>query len=224
MLQVSGLSRNFQNIVHLRHLLTPHTTRSFVGNSFHPRLISLAIGSAEDLQAWVQGKLPSVTKIPDPATVRKNYVRFKREISDAFARKNYTPKSTLVEEPYRHIDYRALIMSPLEAPKVAQPTVGNVLPTYLTREVIEADLQKDASARLRVIGTPQFLKFLENSQLFQTTYSSPPMAPFYKRSRKFPYTRMQLTTPPCLCERPFCVPYLTESYPLLSELSSEQYN
>ena len=96
-------------------------------------------------------------------------MRFKREISDSFARKNYAPKSTLVEEPYRHIDYRALIMSPLEAPKVAQPTVGNVLPTYLTREVIEADLQKDAGARLRVIGTPQFLKFLENSQLFQTT-------------------------------------------------------
>ena len=168
-LQVSGLSRNFQNIVHLKHLLTPHTMRSFVGNSFHPRLISLAIGSAEDLQAWVQGKLPSVTKVADPATVRKNYVRFKQEISDAFARKNYTPKSTLVEEPYRHIDYRALIMSPLEAPKVAQPTVGNVLPTYLTREVIEADLRKDAGTRLRVIGTPQFFKFLENSQLFQTT-------------------------------------------------------
>ena len=168
-LQVSGLSRNFQNIVHLKHLLTPRTMRSFVGNSFHPRLISLAIGSAEDLQAWVQGKLPSVTKVPDPATIRKNYARFKQEISDAFARKNYTPKSTLVEEPYRHIDYRALIMSPLEAPKVAQPTVGNVLPTYLTREVIEADLQKDAGTRLRVIGTPQFLKILENSQLFQTT-------------------------------------------------------
>ena len=30
-LQVSGLSRNFENIVHLKHLLTPHTTRSFVG-------------------------------------------------------------------------------------------------------------------------------------------------------------------------------------------------
>ena len=163
-LQVSGLSRNFENIVHLKHLLTPHTMRSFVGNSCHPRLISLAIGSAEDLQAWVQGKLPSVTKVADPAAVRKNYVRFKQEISDAFARKNYTPKSTLVEEPYRHIGYRALVMSPLEAPKVAQPTVGNVLPTYLTREVIEADLRKDAGTRLRVIGTPQFFKFLENSQ------------------------------------------------------------
>ena len=142
--------------------------RSFVGNSFHPKLISLAIGSAEDLQAWVQGKLTNVTKVADPATVRKNYVRFKQEIIDAFARKNYTPKSTLVEEPYRHIDYRTLVMSPLEVPKVAQPTVGNVLPTYLTREVIEADLQKDAGAQLRVIGTPQFFKFLENSQLFQT--------------------------------------------------------
>ena len=166
-LQVSGLSRNFESIVHLKHLLTPHTMRSFVGNSFHPRLVSLAIGSAEDLQAWVQGKLPSVTKVADPATVRKNYLRFKREICDAFARKNYTPKSTLVEEPYRHIDYRTLVMSPLEAPKVAQPTVGNILPTYLTREVVQADLRKDAEARLRVLGTSQFFKFLEDSQLSQ---------------------------------------------------------
>ena len=157
-LQVAGLSRNFENIVHLKHLLTPHTMRSFVGNSFHPRLVSLAIGNAEELQAWVQGKLPSVTKVAEPAAVRKNYVRFRRELCDAFTRKNYTPKSTLVEEPYRHIDYRALVMSPLEAPKVAQPTVGNVLPAYLTREAVQTDLQRDAETRLRVIGTPEFLK------------------------------------------------------------------
>ena len=168
-LQVSGLSRNFESIVHLKHLLTPHTMRSFVGNSFHPKLISLAIGSAEDLQAWVQGKLPSITNIAVPTTVRKNYVRFRGEIIDAFARKNYTPKSTLVEEPYRHIDYRALVMSPLEAPKVAQPTVGNILPAYLTRDVAQADLRKDAETRLRVIGTSQFFKFLENSQLLPIT-------------------------------------------------------
>ena len=144
--------------------------RSFVGNSFHPRLISLAIGSAEDLQAWVQGRLPSITKIPDPTTVRKNYVRFRQTIVDAFARKNYTPKSALVEEPYRHIDYRALVMSPLEAPKVAQPTVGNILPVYLTRDVVQADLHKDAETRLRVIGTSHFFRFLEHSQLLPITH------------------------------------------------------
>ena len=144
--------------------------RSFVGNSFHPRLISLAIGSAEDLQAWVQGRFPSITKIPDPTTVRKNYVRFRQTIVDAFARKNYTPKSALVEEPYRHIDYRALVMSPLEAPKVAQPTVGNILPVYLTRDVVQADLHKDAETRLRVIGTSHFFRFLGHSQLLPITH------------------------------------------------------
>ena len=166
-LQISGLSQNFGSIVHLKHLLTPHTIRSYVGNSFHPKLVSLALGTAEDLQAWVQGKLPSVTKVADPTTVRKNYLRFKQEISNTFARNNYTPKSELVTEPYRHHDYRAIVMSPIEAPKVAQPTVGNILPAYLTKEVMQADLQKDAEARLRVLGMPQFLRFLEDCQLAQ---------------------------------------------------------
>ena len=166
-LQVSGLSQNFGSIVHLKHLLTPHTMRSFVGNSFHPRLVSLALGRAEDLQAWVQGKLPSVTKVADPTTVRKYYLRLKQEISITFARNNYTPKSALVAEPYRRHDYQAIAMSPIEAPKVAQPTVGNILPAYLTREVTQADLRKDAEARLNVLGMPQFFRFLEDSQLVQ---------------------------------------------------------
>ena len=166
-LQVSGLSQNFGNIVHLRHLLTSYTIRSYVGNSFHPKLVSLALGSAEDLQAWVQGKLPSVTKVADPTTVRKYYLRLKQEISNTFARNNYTPKSELVAEPYRHHDYRSIVMSPIEAPKVAQPTVGNILPAYLTKEVIQNDLKKDAEARMRVLGMPQLLRFFEDSQLAQ---------------------------------------------------------
>ena len=166
-LQVSGLSQNFGSIVQLKHLLTPHTIRSYVGNSFHPKLVSLALGTAEDLQAWVQGKLPSVTKVADPTTVRKYYLRLKQEISNTFARNNYTPKSALVAEPYRHHDFRAIVTSPIEAPKVAQPTVGNILPAYLTKEVMQADLEKDAEARLRVLGMPQLFRFLEDSQLAQ---------------------------------------------------------
>ena len=86
---------------------------------------------------------------------------------DPFARNNYTPKSELVAEPYRHHDYRAIVMSPIEAPKVAQPTVGKILPAYLTKEVTQADLQKDAEARLRVLGMPHFFRFLEDCQLAQ---------------------------------------------------------
>ena len=48
-LQVSGLSRNFATISRLKHVLHSHTIRSFVGNSFHPKLISLAIGTPDHM-------------------------------------------------------------------------------------------------------------------------------------------------------------------------------
>lgn len=61
--QVSGLSNNCANITKLKHLLSSQTIRSFVGNSFHPKLISIAIGLPADIQAWAKGKLESVTNI-----------------------------------------------------------------------------------------------------------------------------------------------------------------
>ena len=54
-LQVSGLSRNFATISRLKHMLHSQTIRSFVGNSFHPKLISLAIGTPDHVRAWIQG-------------------------------------------------------------------------------------------------------------------------------------------------------------------------
>ena len=82
LLQISGLSQNFANITNFKHLLTSHTIRSFVGNSFHPKLVSLALGTSEDMQAWVQGLRPCVTNVADPNTVRKYYLRLKQEIAN----------------------------------------------------------------------------------------------------------------------------------------------
>ena len=71
----------------------------------------------------------------------------------------------LEPEPYRHIDYRALVMSPLDKPLVAQPTVGNIPPPYLTKEAIQGDQRNQATSSLKAIGTPQFLAFLEQAGL-----------------------------------------------------------
>lgn len=110
------------------------TIRSFVGNSFHPKLISIALGTPTDMQAWVKGLRPSTANIVDPITVRKNYLLLKQAIEREFAKRKYTPTSTLVQEPYRHHDFRALVMSPIDAPQVAQPTIGNLPPPYLTKD------------------------------------------------------------------------------------------
>ena len=164
-LQVSGLSQNFARVNKFSYLLTSRTIRSFIGNSFHPKLVSIAIGNPDDLKEWVRGRQPSITNIAHPDTVRKYYIQFRQDIINSLERINHSPKSVLEPEPYRHIDYRALVMSPLDKPVVAQPTVGNIPPPYLTKEAIQGDQQSQATTRLKVIGTPHFLAFLAQAGL-----------------------------------------------------------
>ena len=166
-LQVSGLSQNFATVSTFRYLLTSLTIRSFVGNSFHPKLVSRAIGSSDDLREWVRGQLPSTTQIAHPDTVRKYYIQFRHGIVGSIERIKHTTKTTLEPEPYRHIDYRTLVMSPIEKPMVAQPTVGNIPPTYLTKESVRKEQLGQTTARQRAIGTPQFLSFLAKMNLSQ---------------------------------------------------------
>ena len=166
-LQISGLSQNFASIKKFNYLLTSRAIRSFVGNSFHPKLVSIAIGTPEDLKEWVQGRQPSVTNIVHPDTVRKYYIQFRQDVIKSLERIKHTPKTDLEPEPYRHIDHRVLVMSPLDKPIVAQPTVGNIPPPYLTKEAIQGDQRNQATARLKAIGTPQFLAFLEQAGLSQ---------------------------------------------------------
>ena len=93
------------------------------------------------------------------------YIQLRQGITNSLERIKHSPKSVLEPEPYRHIDYRALVMSPLDKPTVAQPTVGNIPPPYLTKEAIQGDQRSQATSRLRAIGTPQFLAFLDQAGL-----------------------------------------------------------
>ena len=74
-LQVSGLRQNFANVNKFSYLLTSSTVRSFVGNSFHPKLVSIALGTPEDLQEWVRGRRSCATNVAHPDTVRKYYIQ-----------------------------------------------------------------------------------------------------------------------------------------------------
>ena len=164
-LQLSGLSQNFATVKKFSYLLTSRTIRSFVGNSFHPKLVSIAIGTLENLKAWVRGRQPSITNIAHPDAVRKYYIQFRQEVVRSLERIKHSPKSDLEPEPYRRIDFRTLVMSPLDKPAVAQPTVGNIPPPYLTKEAIQGDQQNQAISRLKAIGTPHFLDFRKQAGL-----------------------------------------------------------
>ena len=135
-LQVSGLSRNFATISRLKHVLHSHTIRSFVGNSFHPKLISLAIGTPDHVRAWIQGKTECFFGVASPDDVRQGYISFRQTIENNLKISGRSTQITIVPEPYRHINYRNLVMSPVKKPPIAQPIVTQKLPHYLTKEAL----------------------------------------------------------------------------------------
>ena len=165
-LQVSGLSRNFANISRLKHMLHSQTTRSFVGNSFHPKLISLAIGTPEHIRAWIQGKTECFFGVASPDEVRKGYVTFRQAIEDNLKLKGRNTQATIVPEPYRHINYRQLVMTPANKPSVAQPIVAQKLPHYLTKEAVDNTNKDRKEKRLDILGKRPLMQFLTDINLF----------------------------------------------------------
>ena len=166
-LQVSGLGRNFANISRLKHMLHSQTIRSFVGNSFHPKLISLAIGTSEHIRAWIQGRTDCFFGVASPDEVRKGYIAFKQAIEDDFKQKGRNTQVTIVPEPYRHINCRQLVMAPTNKPSVAQPIVAQKLPYYLTKEAVDNAKDERKEKRLDILGKKPLRQFLADINLFE---------------------------------------------------------
>ena len=98
-LQISGLSRNFATISRLKHVLHSQTIRSFVGNSFHPKLISLAIGTPDHVRAWIQGETECFFGVASPDDVRQGYVSFRQAIENNLKMSGRAPKLQLSRSP-----------------------------------------------------------------------------------------------------------------------------
>ena len=164
-MQVSGLSRNFATISRLKHVLHSHTIRSFVGNSFHPKLISLAIGTPDHVRAWIQGKTECFFGVASPDDVRQGYISFRQTIENNLKMSGRSTQTTIVPEPYRHINYRNLVMSPVKKPPIAQPIVTQKLPHYLTKEAIDNSNKHRRDQRFDILGKEPLIKFLTDLNL-----------------------------------------------------------
>ena len=164
-LQVSGLSRNFATISRLKHVLHSHTIRSFVGNSFHPKLVSLAIGTPDHVRAWIQGKTECFFGVASPDDVRQGYVSFRQTIENNLKMSGRSTQTAIVPEPYRHINYRNLVMSPVKKPSIAQPIVTQKLPHYLTKEAIDNSNKDRRDQRFDILGKEPLIKFLTDLNL-----------------------------------------------------------
>ena len=164
-LQVSGLSRNFATISRLKHVLHSQTIRSFVGNSFHPKLISLAIGTPDHVRAWIQGETECFFGVASPDDVRQGYVSFRQAIENNLKISGRSTQTKIVPEPYRHINYRSLVMSPVTRPPIAQPIVTQKLPHYLTKEAIDNSNKDRREQRFDILGKEPLIKFLTDLNL-----------------------------------------------------------
>ena len=72
-----------------------------------------------------------------PDDVRQGYISFRQTIENNLKISGRSTQITIVPEPYRHINYRNLVMSPVKKPPIAQPIVTQKLPHYLTKEAID---------------------------------------------------------------------------------------
>ena len=73
---------------------------------------------------------------------------------------------TIVPEPYRHINYRQLVMSPTNKPPIAQPIVAQKLPYYLTKEAIDNANKDRREKRLDILGKEPLIQFIKDLNLF----------------------------------------------------------
>ena len=138
----------------------------FVGNSFHPKLISLAIGTPDHVRAWIQGKTECFFGVASPDDVRQGYISFRQTIENNLKMSGRSTQTTIVPEPYRHISYRNLVMSPVKKPPIAQPIVAQKLPHYLTKEAIDNTNKHRRDQRFDILGKEPLIKFLTDLNLF----------------------------------------------------------
>ena len=73
---------------------------------------------------------------------------------------------TIVPEPYRHINYRQLVMSPTNKPPIAQSIVAQKLPYYLTKEAIDNTNKDRREKRLDILGKEPLIQFIKDLHLF----------------------------------------------------------
>ena len=129
--KLAGLESFLTTERHGNSLLTEQVIRDFCGNSFHPLLISAALGTDDQLQQWVQGTndaQPCATELPCVEDTYDKYRKLLRLVIEQAANKGYQLKSDRIdfEARWQHLAPKATTV-PVQPPSVRQPTVFSFL-------------------------------------------------------------------------------------------------
>ena len=129
--RLAGLENILTNERHGSSLLTEQVIRDFCGNSFHPSLISAALGTDDQLQQWVDGTneaQPCATELPSVEDVYVKYRDLLKLVIEQASNKGFQLKSDRIdfEAKWQHLAPRAASV-PIQPPTIRQPMVFSFL-------------------------------------------------------------------------------------------------
>ena len=129
--KLAGLENILTTERHGSSLLTEQVIRDFCGNSFHPSLISAALGTDDQLQQWAEGTndaQPCATELPSVEDVYAKYRNLLKLVIEQAADKGIQLKSDRIdlEAKWRHLAPR-VTPAPTQPPAIHQPTVFSFL-------------------------------------------------------------------------------------------------
>ena len=151
-LQVAGLDSFFDKVSATKHLLDDYTIRSLVGNSFHPALITAALGTREQCVQWMQTP-PSPWQLPPPLSVINIFNQVVRQIQDNFQK---APKKQMQRTPYGKAPIQMTQTALPQNVHIAELAIFQPLPAF-SKAVYEKQLQEQRNLRLERL-VPGFSK------------------------------------------------------------------
>ena len=129
--KLAGLESILTTERHGTSLLTEQVVRDFCGNSFHPSLISAALGTDDQLQQWVQGTndaQPCATELPCVKDAYAKYRHLLQLVIEQASNKGYQLKSDRIdfEAKWQHLAPKTATV-PVQPPAIRQPMVFSFL-------------------------------------------------------------------------------------------------
>lgn len=153
------LSKTCQPSCSAAHLLDDEAVLSIAGNSFHPKLISAALGTREENLDWIQGKFSTTVTVLDPVTIRTQFADYLANVRNLI--RGFNIKKRITETPYRNIPID-IVISRVAPPTVGPHTLAFAIPYSLSKRVLQQQFQRKRQQRLDSIGpSARALEYLQ---------------------------------------------------------------
>ena len=146
---ISGISRSFAHAKSFPFLKSEFVILSAVGNSFHPALISAALGTTQQLHAWLSGSCLDVLNVASPQQVIQRFPSYLAEIDKLIQGKPIYKH--IVRTPYRQLNYEISLFRTVKPPAILPLQLRPSIPRQLQIAAVRAKTHDLRNRRLRAI-------------------------------------------------------------------------